>query len=79
MLCTKNHFTFKIIPSTKSFVSQWFKLSRSMTKAGKRMFVCLFVWFVILGSSQHIKVMSSAISYPVHTIPWQAPLGVNQY
>ena len=36
-------------------------------------YTCLFVfWFVALLPGQHMKVMSSAVSYPIHTIPGQA-------
>ena len=34
----------------------------------------LFVWFVVLWPSQHIKVMSSVVTYPRHTAPGQALL-----
>ena len=34
--------------------------------------VCSFVGFVVLRPSQHIKVMSSVVGYPIHTVPGQA-------
>ena len=33
----------------------------------------------VLQPSRHIKVMSSAVSYPIHTVPGQASLVANQY
>ena len=39
----------------------------------------MFVWFVALRPSQHIKVMSSAVSYSIQTVPVQASFVINQY
>ena len=38
--------------------------------------ICLFAWYADLWPSQHL---SSAVSYPIHTVPGQASWAVNQY